>query len=208
MVDTSRESIPVLKSTAYTALTDRLRQRDGHLIYHQTLKDHKLMLERSLRQCRDNGWTTDELREPDALEWVASDVANRIQQAGRVYYYWDYLRVAYDDIGEPGVLVDNVRRQLPFDAAADDGGAAGGTDGALSDPTDAQASPTPRRSPWAVSDDHETGEAATLQAGLDVSDDQWLSPVDAAAGTALQQPLARPNFQPQIDAAVQQMAWI
>ena len=64
----------------------------------------------------------------------------------------------------PGVLIDNVRRQLPFDAAADDGGAAGGTDGALSDPTDAQASPTPRRSPWAVSDDHETGEAATLQA--------------------------------------------
>ena len=80
----------------------------------------------------------------------------------------------YDDIGEPGVLVDNVRRQLPFDAAADDGGATGGTDGALSDPTDAQASPTPRRSPWAVSDDHETGEAATLQAGLDYSDDQWL----------------------------------
>ena len=38
---------------------------------------------------------------------------NRIQQAGRVYYYWDYLRVAYDDIGEPGVLIDNVRRQLP-----------------------------------------------------------------------------------------------
>ena len=43
MVDTSRESIPVLKSTAYTALTDRLRQRDGHFIYHQTLKDHKLI---------------------------------------------------------------------------------------------------------------------------------------------------------------------
>ena len=145
------------------------------------------MLGRSLRQCRDNGWTTEELMEPEALEWVARDVANRIQQAGRVYYYWDYLRVAYDDIGEPGVLIDNVRRQLPFDAAADDGGATGDTDGAPADPTEAQASPTPRQSPWTVSDDHETGEAATLQAGLDYSDDQWLSPAAAAAGTALQQ---------------------
>ena len=76
MVDTSKDSIPVLKSTAYTALTDRLRQRDGHFTYHQTLKDHKLMLERSLRQCRDNGWTADELMEPDALEWVAMGMVN------------------------------------------------------------------------------------------------------------------------------------
>ena len=154
MVDVGSSNDLVGKSTAHTELADQLWQRDGDADYQLTLLEHQQKLQRCYAQCLKEGWSKEDMKSEQSMSWLTSNVAWRVEQAGKVEYDEDYFRLAYDDNVEAGVLIDHVRRAIDFAAAGAGavGDAAGGGDASLkvSSVSDSSA-----QSPWMVPDDHD-----------------------------------------------------
>ena len=197
MVDFGEDDL-VGKSTAHTELVDQLWQRDSDAGFTLSMFNHKQKLQKTYAQCLKDGWSADDMKSEQSMDWLTMNVAWRIEQSAKVDYDYDYFRLAYDTDIEAGFLIDATRKTLDF-ASGDDatgGGAAGGGASLKVSPVlDPLA-----HSPWMVADDHEVQDTGGMQAGIDVDENLWRrSPAEDTV------PQAK-KYQAEIDAAVQQLA--
>ena len=126
MVDVGRVNDQVDKSTAYTELSDQCWQRDGEAEFDSTYFEHMQKTQRCYASALEEGWSQDEMKSEQSIDWLTQNVEWRVGQAGRCQFDMDYFRLVYDDYIEAGVLIDNVRRRLGLDTA---GGIAGDSKG-------------------------------------------------------------------------------
>ena len=159
MVDTSATAPVLTKSTAHKDLAESLRQRDGGAYFYLCMGEHLQELQHRYEDALSSGYTRQELRSKENVDKLCSDTAQRMTMNGWDYDD-DYLRLAYDEQIEQGVLISatelNRRLSSEFDAAQHDN----------------SEKSTPL-SPWVVPDDHDLKDTAGLQSDRDVDESMW-----------------------------------
>ena len=98
MVDVGHRIDQVVRSTAHTDLENQLWQRDSDAKYKLTLLEHQQKLQKTYASCLADGWTKDEMRSEQSMDWLVSNVAWRIEQTGKAEYDYEYMCLAYDAI--------------------------------------------------------------------------------------------------------------
>eukprot|EP01052_Picozoa_sp_SAG31_P011249 SAG31_NODE_633_length_13382_cov_11.528911_6_plen_208_part_00 len=186
MVDTSATAPVLPKSTAHKDLAESLRQRDGGAYFHLCMGEHLTELQHRYEDAMSSGYTRQELRRKENVDKLISDTAQQMTMNGWDYDD-DYLRLAYDEQIEKGILISatelNRRLSSEFDAAQND--------------SSARSTPL---SPWVVPDDHDLKDAAGLQSDRDVDESMWRAQT-AATNT---QPTV--DYRAAIDAAAQKLS--
>ena len=78
MVDVGYANDQGHKSTAYDELSNLVWQRDGDAEYQLTYLEHMQKLQRCYTQSLDDGWTKDEMKSEQSLEWLRQNVEYRV----------------------------------------------------------------------------------------------------------------------------------
>ena len=84
------------KSTAHTELADQLKQRDGEYEFKLNFINHQQKLQKIYTQCLKEGWSANDMKSEQSMDWLTTNVSWRIEQSRKVDYDYDYFWLAYD----------------------------------------------------------------------------------------------------------------